>query len=396
MIDTAWESGIRPLLLARFPAATHDELRTAHGYAYGGAIVQDMGYYPHGSHAFSDLVHYVRTADFIRALLRDSQTLDEYAFALGALSHYASDNDGHSVAVNLAVPMLYPRLKQKYGDVVTYDENPVDHLKTEFGFDVLEVAKQRYASDAYHDFIGFQVAKPLLERAFLETYGIPLDSLFSDTDKAIGSYRYDVSKIIPRATKVAWQLKKADIEKTAPTLTRQKFVYHLSRASFNKDWGKTYEAPSFGEKFLAFLYLFIPKIGPLKTLQFKTPTPQTETMFMASFNAAVDSYGGELKTIPNGEPDIPNTNLDTGSAVRPGDYSLADEAYADLLDRLTKTQFKDMSPELRANILNYYADTSISFATKKNPKEWTRTLADLDAMKSAPPSAAPTSTASRF
>ena len=383
IIDSAWEKGIRPLLLARYPNATHDDLRTAHGYAYGGAIIQDLGYYPHGSHEFSDTVHYIRTADFIRALLRDSQDLNDYAFALGSLAHYSADNDGHSIAVNRAVPILYPNLQHKYGNVVTYAENPSAHLKTEFGFDVLEVAKERYAPDAYHDFIGFEVAKPLLQRAFQETYGIELDSLFSDLDKAIGSYRYDVSSLIPRATKVAWQLKKDDIAKSDPTLTRQKFLYHLSRASFNKNWGKKYEKPGFGTKFLAFLIRIFPKIGPLKTLEFKTPTPQTETMFMASFNAAVENFSGELSKIPTGEPTIPNTNFDTGNPVRPGEYSLTDKAYADLLDRLKQTQFKSMSPELRADILAYYADTSIPFATKKKPKDWARVLSNLNDLKSA-------------
>ncbi|MGD0842031.1 MAG: zinc dependent phospholipase C family protein, partial [Candidatus Acidiferrales bacterium] len=130
LIDATWQDGIRPLLLARFPAATGDDLRVAHGYAYGGAIIQDMGYYPHGSRAFSDIVHYVRSADFIRALLRDSTDINEYAFALGALSHYWGDNEGHSMAVNLSVPMLYPKLQHKYGNVITYAEDPAAHLKT--------------------------------------------------------------------------------------------------------------------------------------------------------------------------------------------------------------------------------------------------------------------------
>ncbi|MGD0841462.1 MAG: hypothetical protein ABSA32_09920, partial [Candidatus Acidiferrales bacterium] len=247
------------------------------------------------------------------------------------------------------------------------------------------VAKQRYASDAYHDFIGFEVAKPLLERAFEDTYGISLESLFTDTDKAIGSYRYDVSTLIPKATKVAWQLKKNDIQKEAPTVTRRAFLYHLSQASFNKQWGKTYQAPTFGEKLVAFFYRFIPKIGALRTLQFVTPTPQTETMFMASFNAAVVKYSAGLKQVSKGPPDMPNTNFDTGAALVPGKYTPADEAYAVLLDQLSKSQFKNVPPEMRADILNYYADTSIPFTTKKNAKEWKRVLADLDALKAASP-----------
>jgi hypothetical protein len=171
IIDSAWDTNIKPVLLKCFPHATPDELRQAHGYAYGGAIIQDLGYYPHGSVFFSDLTHYVRSGDFVLALLRDareSKELNDYAFALGALAHYAADNAGHPIATNRAVPLLYPKLKKKYGDSIAYEDDPLAHVKTEFGFDVLEIARQRYAPDSYHDFIGFQVATPLLQRAFEE------------------------------------------------------------------------------------------------------------------------------------------------------------------------------------------------------------------------------------
>src|ERR1700692_2376174 len=176
IIDSAWNTNIRPLLLKRFPNSTDEQLKEAHGYAYGGAIIQDMGYYPHGNFFFSDLTHYVRSGDFVLALLRDSQDLDGYAFALGALAHYAADNDGHPIGTNRAVPLLYPKLKKKYGDSVTYEEDKLAHVKTEFGFDVLEVAQGRYAPDNYHDFIGFGVSVPLLEQAFQETFCFGLNT----------------------------------------------------------------------------------------------------------------------------------------------------------------------------------------------------------------------------
>src|ERR1700722_4818503 len=204
IVDSAWVDAIVPLLLKRFPHATPDELKAAHAYAYGGCTIQDMGYYPFGSKFFSDLVHYVRTGDFIVALLRDSQDINEYAFALGALAHYSADNYGHRIAVNRAVPILYPKLRRKYGDRVTYDEDHASHLKTEFGFDVLQVAKGHYAPNAYHDYIGFEVSHELLARAFQETYSLDLKSVFADYDVAIGTYRRSVSGIIPEMTKVAW------------------------------------------------------------------------------------------------------------------------------------------------------------------------------------------------
>src|SRR3984893_3345089 len=89
IIDSVWDTNIRPLLLKRFPGATGEQIKEAHGYAYAGVIIQDMGYYPHGSFFFSDLTHYVRSGDFVLALLRDAKDLDGYAFALGALAHYA-------------------------------------------------------------------------------------------------------------------------------------------------------------------------------------------------------------------------------------------------------------------------------------------------------------------
>ena len=194
IIDSSWPNEIKPLLLKRFPGATDDQLRDAHAYAYGGAIIQDMGYYPFGSKFFSDLVHYTRSGDFVTALLRDSQDINEYAFALGALAHYAADNEGHPIAINRAVPMLYPKLHAKYGAEVTYEDNPGAHLKTEFGFDVVQVARGKYASETYHDFIGFKVSKPLLERAFEDTYCLKMEKVFRDVDLALGTYRYSVSR----------------------------------------------------------------------------------------------------------------------------------------------------------------------------------------------------------
>jgi hypothetical protein len=389
IIDSAWDANIRPLLLERFPQATKEELKEAHGYAYGGSIIQDMGYYPHGSHFFSDLAHYVRSGDFILALLRDAKDLDGYAFALGALPHYAADNDGHLIGVNRAVPLLYPKLEKKYGDLVTYEENPLAHVKTEFGFDVLEVAQGRYASDSYHDFIGFEVSAPLLEQAFQETYGLELKSVLADEGKALGSYRHDVSQLLPKATRIAWSLKKDEVMKDQPSMTKRKFLYNLSRASYQKNWGKNYQPPTFGENFLAFLTRIVPKIGPLKVLQLRTPTPETERMFEASFNASLDRYRKLLGQIRGGQLDLPNDNFDTGGATGPGKYRLNDEAHAELLDALAKQNFSNASPDLRAELLEFYAHPDAPYSSKLKPKVWVKVQAQLEQLKTlAPPAVA--------
>src|SRR5215470_8106149 len=259
IVDAAWETHLKPLLLAKFPKSTEEQLSGAQAYAYGGAVIQDLGYYPHGSHFFSNLTHYVRSGDFIVAMLRDAADLNEYAFALGALSHYAADSDGHRLGTNKAVPVLYPHLGKKYGDVVSYEQDPLAHIKTEFGFDVLEVAKERYAPDSYHDFIGFEVSQRLVEQAFCETYGLELKEVLDDEDKAFESYRRAVSKQIPKATRIAWALKKDDIQNDQPTMTKRQFLYNLSRSNYEKNWGKNYVKPTPGERFLAFLWRLLPK-----------------------------------------------------------------------------------------------------------------------------------------
>jgi hypothetical protein len=385
IIDSAWDTNIKPLLLKRFPDATADELREAHGYAYGGAIIQDMGYYPHGSMFFSDLAHYVRSGDFVMILLRDSKDLNEYAFALGALAHYAADNNGHRIGTNRAVPVLYPKLRKKHGDSVTYEDDKLAHVKTEFGFDVLEVAKERYAPDSYHDFIGFQVAVPLLEQAFRETYGLDLKKVLSNEDKVIGSYRRDVSKLIPRATRIAWSLKEKDIEKDMPGITRKKFLYNLSRSSYERSWGKDYQRPSFWDHFLAFLYRILPKFGPLRVLQLRTPTPETERMFQASFNATMDRYRGLLKEEGEGRLKMPNDNFDVGELTPPGKYRMNDEAHATLLDKLAAQDFADMTPDLRAELLDFFSDPNAPYAIKRNPKQWSKVEAELQQLRSKTP-----------
>jgi hypothetical protein len=389
IIDTVWDTNLKPLLLKRFPNATPEDLRKAHGYAYGGAIIQDMGYYPHGTHFFSDLTHYVRSADFILALMHDSKDLNDYAFALGSMAHYAADNDGHRIGTNPAVPLLYPKLKKKFGNVVTYEQDPLAHVKTEFGFDVIEVAHGRYAPDAYHDFIGFQVAVPLLEQAFRETYGVELKVVLPKEEEALNSYRHAVSEQLPKATRIAWSLKQKDIQKDQPGMTKRKFLYNLSRASYEKEWGKKYEQPTGGEKFMAFLTKLLPKIGPLRVLQFKAPTPQTEKMFEDSFNATLDRYRKLLAQVGSGHLELVNDNFDTGEPTGPGKYQMNDDTYAKLLDKLSDEKFAGAPPELRTNILTFFADLNAPYATKRDPKAWAKVQTELDQLKAAPPAETP-------
>jgi len=393
IVDAAWETHIKPLLLKEFPQASEEDLSRAQAYAYGGAIIQDMGYYPYGSPFFSDLTHYIRSGDFIQALLRDAKDLNGYAFAVGALAHYAADNDGHRLGTNRAVPVLYPGLRRKFGDSVACEDNRLAHVKTEFGFDVLEIARERYAPDSYHDFIGFEVSRPILEQAFRETYGLELKDVLVSEAKVLNSYRRDVSKLIPKATRIAWHLKKDEIKDDIPDATKKKFLFNLSRANYEREWGKDYRKPSPGERFLAFLYKLIPKFGPLKILQFRTPTPQTEQMFEASFNATLDRYRELLTEVREGRLDLPNNNFDTGEQAGPGKYRLNDEAHAELLDKLAESKFAGATSEVKAELLRFFADPDAPYATKRNAKAWTKVQTQLQQLKSAQIVATPANSA---
>ncbi|WP_263359379.1 zinc dependent phospholipase C family protein [Acidicapsa ligni] len=386
IVDLLWKAELRPMLLARYPNATDDQIRTAHAYAYGGCLIQDIGYYPFGNHFFSDLVHYVRSGDFVSTMLAESNDINEYAFALGSLAHYASDLAGHP-AVNIAVGETFPKLRAKYGGIVTYADNPTAHIRTEFGFDVVQVARDRFTSQAFHDFIGFEVSRPLLERAFQQTYGLPLTDVFPNLDLSIGSFRYSVSTLIPNMTHVALAMKKDEILQEDPSMTREKFIYHLKRSQYRRDFGTNYKGPGLGTRLLAILIKILPKIGPLKALDFKMPTTSTETLYMQSVNDSRDHYEQDLKLVQSNDLALDNRDFDTGKETRAGEYSLTDETYANLVNKLASEKFARLTPQLQTNILAFYQNPQTPAFAAKNKRKWKKTQSNLALLKSFPATA---------
>jgi hypothetical protein len=337
LIDDAWPDQIAPLLKRRFPRASAQEVREARAYAYGGSLIQDLGYYPFGSRFFTNLVHYVRSGDFVKALIDDAETVDEYAFALGALAHYASDNAAHPT-VNHALPIIYPKLRAKYGDTVLFADSPARHVMAEFAFDVLQVARGRFKSNAYQELVGFEVAKPLLERAFLATYGLELKDVFGDVDLAIGTYRRAASVIIPDVTRVAWQEKRDEILAAAPDATEQSFVYTLTRQQYEEAYGKRYRKPSLLVRFVVAIFKVIPKFGPFRPLAFEPLTEETGRMFLESYAASRDRFRGLLRLVRAGRVVLTDTDLDTGQRPAPGVNELADRTYAEWMKKRPTTR----------------------------------------------------------
>lgn len=386
VVDLLWKDTIQPLLLKRFPDATPDDLKKAHAFAYGGCLVQDMGYYPFGNKFFSDLTHYVRTGDFIVNLVHEASDVNEYAFALGALAHYSSDNMGHPT-VNESVGLLFPDLRKKYGNEVTYEDNPKAHIRTEFGFDMVQVAKNRYTSDRYHDFIGFEVSKPVLERAFQDTYGIPLKEVIAKEDMAIGTFRRAISKIVPEMTRVALLARNKQLVAETPNFNARKFRYYLSKADYQREWGKGYRRPGFGTRVLAFFLKFVPKVGPFKALDFKIPTRKTEDLYIASVNRTLDNYKSVLREVKANNLQLTNTDFDTGRVTHAGEYKLTDKTYAHLLDQLAKDKFQQVPPDLRQNILTFYKDPGAPLSTKADRAAWDKVQEQLEQLRATPPSA---------
>jgi len=385
LIDASWAKYIKPLLKAKYPSATDDQLKEAHAYAYGGCLLPDMGYYPFGSTYFTDLAHYVRSGDFVENLLDEAENLDEYAFAIGSLCHYYGDKYGHSLAVNMTVPEVYPKMEKRFGRVVTYEENHISHSRVELSFDVLEIARGNYASTNYHDFIGFQVSKPVLERAFLKTYGEDINDVFGNLDLSISTFRWAVKSLFPIVTHSAWVLKKDDIVKLNPSANERNFHYHMKRKAYYKEFGSVRQKPTFKDFIVGLIIQIIPKIGPFKALKFKPVGPGGEKKFIASFDTVLVRYQSALGELYAGRPALPDINYDTGNPTIPGEYDLADDTYNDLLLNLCKNKFADLTAPLQQNILTFYnkADTTKFAATYQ--EHWKDISLALQQLKAANP-----------
>ena len=381
VVDMAWKVQIVPMLKARFPGITDDDIRQAHAYAYGGSVIQDIGYYPFGSHYFSDLLHYVRPGDFVNALIRDSQTPNEFAFALGALAHYCGDTKGHPY-INQITATENPPLQHRFGPFITYGEDPTAHLRTEFGFDVVEVAHGHYSQENYRDFVGFQVSKTLLEKAFLETYGIPMNSVIKHEDLAISTYRHAVSALIPKMTKVAFVSYKNDIEQAAPGTQKSKFLYRLNQTEYNKEFGTDYTHVGVRGQILAFILRFVPKIGPFKALKVTVPNAEEQATYLKSINESVDAFKNYLSQIHAAPAPLPIPDPKDAADARKAAEKVSKDA-----DKAVKLAEKAKDPEDKAR--KEQIAENVQKVAEKADAAATRTEAKVDAVQASAQAAAP-------
>jgi hypothetical protein len=385
VIDASWEKSIKPLLKKKFPQATEADLKLAHSYAYGGSLMSDIGYSPFGSTYFTNLIHYVRTGDFVSNLLTEAQNINEYAFALGSLCHYIADTYGHSIGTNLVVPEVYPKVGKKYGNVVTYEENHTAHSRVEIAFDVLQLARGNYESQAFHDLIGFNVSKPVLERAFFKTYGQNVNDIFGNFDRSIADFRWAVNSLMPTVTRSAWVLKKDEIKKMQPGITSRKFHYKMQRKKYYEEFGREHDKPKFKERVIAFIITILPKVGPLKVFRFKEVGPEGEKQFIKSFDTVMVHYADAVARLNYEQLHLPNVDFDTGKPTEIGEYELADATYDQLLFKLQDNKFDYLTNLLKKNIISFYSHADTVAMDKKDSAEWKKTSIAIQQVKLARP-----------
>ena len=404
LIDLAWQDSVVPLLLSRYPGLTAAELEHARAYAYGGCVIQDIGYYPFGDASFSNLTHYVRSGDFVVNLFRNAGNADELAFAVGALSHYIGDSIGHAEATNLAVPIEFPELGVRYGPVVNYAQGRNQNVQTEFAFDIDEIAHHHFAPLHYLRHIGLQVPVRQLALAYYQTYGLTED--FSGTRGRrfnVRGYRFAVRVFIPRiayAVTLLHRRHEPAEPNTPETLALEKEVAAMAAAN---GWGAYRRKAGIGTYALAGLIFVLPKVGPLKLVAVKGPTEATEAAYthsVAAAEAALRRALARFTPLPaaahavprsSGDPrhPLPNRDLDTGRVVQPGAYPLTDATYAILLHRLAQQPARAIPPGIKEDVLAFFADPSAPNSAKTNAAQWTQVQADLAIVAAMPTSTAP-------
>ena len=437
LIDLAWNDSIAPLLLSRYPNLTPADLDRARAYAYGGCVIQDIGYYPFGDSSFSNLTHYVRTGDFVVNLFRNAQNANELAFAVGALSHYFGDSEGHPLATNLAVPIEFPKLGAKYGREVNYAEGRRQHVRTEFAFDINDIAKHRVAPVHYLRHIGLEVSVRQLRIAFYQTYGLYEDFSGKRGRRInVSAYRFAVRSFIPR---IAYAVTLLHRKSEPPDPVTPEFVEiqkMVTAMAAENHWDDYRRKAGIGTWSLACLLFVLPKVGPLSLVAVKGPTPATEadyihsvalsTLALREMLARFTPPSSRRPLVTNGaaynpaalhalnEPPpthelpgnpavnhetekqrsdprhpLPNRDLDTGRVVQPGGYSLTDSTYADLLHVLASQPAQPIPPGIKEDIQTYYANLDLPISTKRYPQRWNQVLADLKVLGTMPVSEEP-------
>jgi len=267
------------------------------------------------------------------------------------------------------VPLLKQnrKLRKKYGDFITYGDDHTSHSRLEFSYDVLQVSRGTYTSQAYHDFIGFKVSEPVLERAFLKTYGLKLSDMFRDFNSAVGTLRWGVNNLIPAIIKMTWRTQRDSILKHQPTMTARKFKYQIKKREFYTEFGKTKVHEGLETDLITFIIRVAPKIGPFKTFKYVNPGSTGEKRFIKAFDTITAHFARNLARFRDHNLALNNVDFDTGRPTVIDEYNMADQAYAEWLIKLDKEHFEYVTPSVKEALLNFYGDPRLILYSHKYP-----------------------------
>jgi hypothetical protein len=335
IVDSCWARGIAPVLEGHYPGATAAQLATARSFAYGGALLQDLGYFPGNAAFFSYLTHYVRTGDFVRALLDEARDRNELAFALGALAHYVADTEGHPTGANAVTELVFPKLRAHLGEGIPFAQAPRQHTQIEFAFDVAQVEARRYRSVEFHAGFGLQLSRRVLERAFYRTYGLPLKRVLPRTGLGLALFRFVATELLPAAARAS-QYRPAAQVRLLPLPERQRYYQHINTSCFSRR-GARPDHLSIGMCGLVVLAKGLPRMGLVSQLAFRPLPLAAEATMRASFDQSLARYQLVLADLSG---PFPNMNLDTGQPTRADDYALADHTYSVLARRLARSRLR--------------------------------------------------------
>jgi len=215
---------INALLLKKIPAGKPRRIEQAQAYAYGGAIIQDSWLLPirqplfKRPHAFTSAA-----AISSKALLARRQGCPRVRFSPSVRSRITlRTTTVIASAPTEPFPICYRPPEEIRRQRFVLRTTGWRHVKTDLVSTSTKSA-ERYAPDSYHDFIGFEVSRPVFEQAFRETYALS-ERVLCERKTKFSSYRHDVSSIQSHASPgTSRKTIKDDIQNA----TKRKFLFNL-------------------------------------------------------------------------------------------------------------------------------------------------------------------------
>ena len=103
----------------------------------------------------------------------------------------------------------------------------------------------------------------------------------------------------------------------------------------------------------------MPKSGPFTAFKLQMPNAADQKAYLNSMQTTVNLFEGDVDQLKKQRADetlpLKDLDYDTGKETRLGEYPLADQTYAQLLNSLMHQKNAEMPSDLRASMVAYYA-----------------------------------------